>query len=445
MSFICERHCGSLFKRSVDSLNLLHGFWQRDEALRREDFLTLQRTIDSWYFGFGSPAVAGFLESVADDTGGTTLDTSMHGLIREQIADLMRISCTGPSGDIRSAAGNILLDLKTKKGFRIPTINLQSPSNMISMREVAPLACLKEEPSEDDNMYITYALFREYWFQWGRLENYICVMGFHPEYLECYMKMQAHLFHADLPLPYPDRHYLAVLAASEQRCIYLVLLFARQFPYVLDGQRLLNKLISDCCMYSPTLQHGNLHSPIENSPQKTTGVHLPATELLQRIQSEDPGLEEVNEDVVAEHFKVVVQLNEALDSTHSVSASSRASELLGCLNAHPAIARFLDSLDSGYENFNARPFHDIRRNHRVNNDHDHIESEMSLQEELEKRFAELDTDSDGKITIKEYEEELKRLGLPESLAQKFVKLWDANGDGIITQEEFVETLRTTKW
>ncbi|KAF6777218.1 hypothetical protein AHF37_03869 [Paragonimus kellicotti] len=229
MSAVCAKHCTDLFNRTIDSLNLLQGFWQRDEAIRQEDFQTLQRTFDSWYFGFGSPAVAGFLETVADDTGGTTLDTSMHGLIREQMADLLRISYTGPSGDIRTAAKDILLDLKTKKGFRIPQVQFTSPSYMINLNEMPHLDCIKDEPTDDESLYTTYTLFREYWFQWGRLENYICVMGFHPEYLECYMKMQALLFHADLPLPYPDRHYLAVLAAAEQRCVYLVLLFARQF------------------------------------------------------------------------------------------------------------------------------------------------------------------------------------------------------------------------
>ncbi|KAF5405845.1 hypothetical protein PHET_00652 [Paragonimus heterotremus] len=136
MSVVCAKHCTDLFNRTIDSLNLLQGFWQRDEAVRQEDFQTLQRTFDSWYFGFGSPAVAGFLETVADDTGGTTLDTSMHGLIREQMADLLRISYTGPSGDIRTAAKDILLDLKTKKGFRIPQVQFKSPSYMINLNEV---------------------------------------------------------------------------------------------------------------------------------------------------------------------------------------------------------------------------------------------------------------------------------------------------------------------
>ncbi|KAF6779206.1 hypothetical protein AHF37_01071 [Paragonimus kellicotti] len=81
------------------------------------------------------------------------------------------------------------------------------------LNEIPHLECTEDEPIDDGNLCTTYTLFREYWFQWGRLENCTCVIGFHPEYLECYKKMQALLFHADLPLPYPDRHYLAVLVS----------------------------------------------------------------------------------------------------------------------------------------------------------------------------------------------------------------------------------------
>ncbi|KAF7233229.1 hypothetical protein EG68_06697 [Paragonimus skrjabini miyazakii] len=520
MSVVCAKHCTDLFNRTIDSLNLLQGFWQRDEAIRHEDFQTLQRTFDSWYFGFGSPAVAGFLETVADDTGGTTLDTSMHGLIREQMADLLRISYTGPSGDIRTAAKDILLDLKTKKGFLIPQVQFKSPSYMINLSEMPHLECIKDEPTDDENLYTTYTLFREYWFQWGRLENYICVMGFHPEYLECYMKMQALLFHADLPLPYPDRHYLAVLAAAEQRCVYLVLLFARQFlssggsPVWLQGiqhcpvkwrqltglnrdlacqpwkvtadqiynlthggdalrasgetlslselmhavailthvhalacfifacgirpeidhdshehdqfcggsstlsdnmrsngnplprvedqprhchndsvtclppaasqdqQRRLSQLTdrassqSDCGQVMELTRNGNCSGLLNDSDSPTVGNglcnpsvtlshfapltdQLHATQLLHLIQKERCEYDEVDEDIVAEQFMAVIRLNIKLDSAHSDSTLSRAAELMGRLNQHSVISRFLDTPDSCYENFEGQPFHGV--------------------------------------------------------------------------------------
>ncbi|KAA3679940.1 sestrin 1/3 [Paragonimus westermani] len=465
MSAVCAKHCTDLFNRTIDSLNLLQGFWQRDEAIRQEDFQTLQRTFDSWYFGFGSPAVAGFLETVADDTGGTTLDTTMHGLIREQMADLLRISYTGPSGDIRTAAKDILLDLKTKKGFRIPQVQFKSPSYMINLSEMPHLECIKDEPADDENLYTTYTLFREYWFQWGRLENYICVMGFHPEYLECYMKMQALLFHADLPLPYPDRHYLAVLdqiynlthggdalrssgetlSLSELMHAVAILTHVHALACFIFGCGIRPEIDHDShehdqfCGGSSTLSdnmrnNGDALPPVEDQPhhchtdsvtcsppaasqdqqrrlsQRTdrvssqsdsgqtieltrngnsagllddsdfptvrnrlcnSSVTLPystpltdqlhATQLLQLIQKERCEYEEVDGDIVAEQFMAVTRLNIQLDSAHSDSTLSRAAELMDRLNQHSVISRFLDSLDSCYENFEGQPFHGVDR------------------------------------------------------------------------------------
>ncbi|TPP67604.1 Sestrin [Fasciola gigantica] len=472
MTFVCAKRCSALFNRTLDSLNLLQGLCQRDESLRHEELSTVKRTFDSWYYGFGSPAVAGFLESVASDTGGATCDTSMHGLIREQIPDLVRISFTGPSSDIRDSVKNIILDLRVKKGFRIPQITSLLPSSMKSLQKMEHMRCLAEEPSEDEPYYTTYMLFREYWFQWGRLENYICVMGYHPEYLECFMKLQAHLFHADLPIPYPDRHYLAVLAAAELRCIYLVLLFARYFlaaggdpvwlqgiqhapvkwrqllslnrdlaerPWVIKADRVYSlthrgdsfsretlslselmhavaimthvhaltcfifacgivpeidqneevfrqldclqsngesdiMVLSSACIYSDSgttprnglvdssnsvdsanCYSGRRTSVIRNSD--TGDQELSATQLLRLIQTEDSSWEEVSEDIVAEQFMEVTQLNIKLDAERSAAELQRTDEFVHSIDQHPAILHFVENSDSGYINFQGKPFH----------------------------------------------------------------------------------------
>lgn len=96
----------------MQSLNLLYDLWNRDESTRHDAILNVQRILDSWYFGFGSPAVSCFLETVVKATGGSTMDTSMHGLIIEQIPDLLRIYLTTPLHDIRSVVLEILNDLK---------------------------------------------------------------------------------------------------------------------------------------------------------------------------------------------------------------------------------------------------------------------------------------------------------------------------------------------
>ncbi|KAL7058756.1 hypothetical protein AAHC03_013469 [Spirometra sp. Aus1] len=224
-----QRVCLDFPNRSSDSLNLLQGFSQREYSGRSEWSMTVQRIIDSWYFGFGSPAVAGFLESYAQDRNGSTVDTSMHANIREQLNDLLRISSTCPLQDVRAACENIMEDLKKKKHFPVLPPLYRSPSYNFSCEEMPHLKCILEKPSDDDLLYTTYVLYCEHWYRWGRLENFIQVLGYHPEFLESFLKTHEHLFHGDLPMPYPDRHYLAILAATEMRCPQLVCLFARYF------------------------------------------------------------------------------------------------------------------------------------------------------------------------------------------------------------------------
>ncbi|VDL95651.1 unnamed protein product [Schistocephalus solidus] len=221
--------CLDFSNRSSDSLNLLQGFSQREYSGRSEWSMTVQRILDSWYFGFGSPAVAGFLESYAQDQNGSTVDTSMHANIREQLNDLLRISSTCPLQDVRAACENIMEDLRKKKHFPVLPPLYRSPSYNFSYEKMPHLKCILEKPSDDDVLYTTYVLYCEHWYRWGRLENFIQVLGYHPEFLESFLKTHEHLFHGDLPMPYPDRHYLAILAATEMRCPHLVCLFARYF------------------------------------------------------------------------------------------------------------------------------------------------------------------------------------------------------------------------
>ncbi|VDN35131.1 unnamed protein product [Dibothriocephalus latus] len=129
--------CLDFSNRSPDSLNLLQGFSQREYSGRSEWSMTVQRILDSWYFGFGSPAVAGFLESYARDQNGSTVDTSMHANIREQLNDLLRLSSTCPLQDVRAACVNIMEDLK-----------------------MPHLKCILEKPSDDDVLYTVSCVSR---------------------------------------------------------------------------------------------------------------------------------------------------------------------------------------------------------------------------------------------------------------------------------------------
>uniref|UniRef100_A0A669PL19 Sestrin 3 n=1 Tax=Phasianus colchicus TaxID=9054 RepID=A0A669PL19_PHACC len=54
-------------------------------------------------------------------------------------------------------------------------------------------------------------------------------MGYHPRYLDSFLKMQHYLLHMDGPLPFDCRHYIAIMAAARHHCRYLVNLHVLQF------------------------------------------------------------------------------------------------------------------------------------------------------------------------------------------------------------------------
>ncbi|XP_068181012.1 sestrin-3 [Antennarius striatus] len=54
-------------------------------------------------------------------------------------------------------------------------------------------------------------------------------MASHPQYLESFMRTQHYILHMDGPLPLPYRHYIAIMAAAQHHCNYLVCLHSAQF------------------------------------------------------------------------------------------------------------------------------------------------------------------------------------------------------------------------
>ncbi|XP_037531705.1 sestrin-3 [Nematolebias whitei] len=54
-------------------------------------------------------------------------------------------------------------------------------------------------------------------------------MASHPQYLESFLRTQHYILHMDGPLPLPYRHYIAIMAAAQHHCNYLVYLHSAQF------------------------------------------------------------------------------------------------------------------------------------------------------------------------------------------------------------------------
>lgn len=52
----------------------------------------------------------------------------------------------------------------------------------------------------------------------GRLEAVTQQMGYHPQYLDSFLKMQHYLLHMDGPLPFDCRHYIAIMVSPAGSC-----------------------------------------------------------------------------------------------------------------------------------------------------------------------------------------------------------------------------------
>ncbi|XP_055707534.1 sestrin homolog isoform X1 [Phlebotomus papatasi] len=61
------------------------------------------------------------------------------------------------------------------------------------------------------------------------LDHVSQVIGYHPSYLEHFLKTQKFILYADGPLPYNYRNYLAIMAASRHQCSYLIELYEQEF------------------------------------------------------------------------------------------------------------------------------------------------------------------------------------------------------------------------
>lgn len=79
----------------------------------------------------------------------------------------------------------------------------------------------------------TQTLFADTFLQTNRLDHVSQVMGYHPTYLDHFIKTQNFILRGDGPLPYEYRHYIAIMAAGRHQCSYLISLQKQEF--ILQG------------------------------------------------------------------------------------------------------------------------------------------------------------------------------------------------------------------
>uniref|UniRef100_A0AAY5K5T1 Sestrin 1 n=1 Tax=Esox lucius TaxID=8010 RepID=A0AAY5K5T1_ESOLU len=121
---------------------------------------------------------------------------------------------------------------KKDLGIRIPRPLGNGPSRFIPEKEIQ---VSKVDPR-------TQSIFEDAFAALGRLDNISLVMGFHPQYLENFLKTQHYLLQMDGPLSLHYRHYIGIMAAARHQCSYLVNLHVNDFVQVGGDPKWLNGL-----------------------------------------------------------------------------------------------------------------------------------------------------------------------------------------------------------
>ncbi|KAK7807708.1 hypothetical protein U0070_010923, partial [Myodes glareolus] len=105
------------------------------------------------------------------------------------------------------------------KRIRVSQPLTRGPSAFIPEKEVVQADTVDER---------TNFLVEEYSTS-GRLDNITQVMSLHTQYLESFLRSQFYMLRMDGPLPLPDRHYIAIMAAARHQCSYLINMHVDEF------------------------------------------------------------------------------------------------------------------------------------------------------------------------------------------------------------------------
>ncbi|XP_033874492.1 sestrin-1-like isoform X3 [Acipenser ruthenus] len=147
-------------------------------------------------------------------------------------------------------------------GVRIPRPLEHGPSRFIPEKEILQVSKVNAK---------TQAIFEDAFAALGRLDNISLVMGFHPKYLESFLRTQHYLLQMDGPLSLHCRHYIGIMAAARHQCSYLVNLHVNDFLQVGGDSKWLNGL-EDA---PEKLQHlEELNKILAHRPWLVTKAHI---------------------------------------------------------------------------------------------------------------------------------------------------------------------------
>ncbi|XP_028294946.1 sestrin-1 isoform X1 [Gouania willdenowi] len=181
--------------------------------------------------------------------------------LNDILAHLLMLSRRCPFEDVRRQCVRLLQGIQDL-GVRIPRPLGNGPSRFIPEKEILHISKVDTR---------TRSIFEDAFAALGRLDNISLVMGFHPQYLESFLRTQHYLLQMDGPLALHYRHYIGIMAAARHQCSYLVNLHVNDFLQVGGDPKWLNGLNE---APQKLQQLGELNKILAHRPWLLTKEHI---------------------------------------------------------------------------------------------------------------------------------------------------------------------------
>ncbi|KAK2890118.1 sestrin-1 isoform X1 [Channa argus] len=197
----------------------------------------------------------------ASDRFPPAMGSSQNNELNEILAHVLMLSKQCPFEDVRERCIRLLKAVQDL-GVRIPRPLGNGPSRFIPEKEILQVSKVDTR---------TQSIFEDAFAALGRLDNISLVMGFHPQYLESFLRTQHYLLQMDGPLSLHYRHYICIMAAARHQCSYLVNLHVNDFLQVGGDSKWLNGLDE---APQKLQQLGELNKILAHRPWLLTKEHI---------------------------------------------------------------------------------------------------------------------------------------------------------------------------
>ncbi|AWP20100.1 putative sestrin-1 isoform 3 [Scophthalmus maximus] len=181
--------------------------------------------------------------------------------LNDILAHLLMLASRCPFEDVKERSIRLLQAVQDL-GVRIPRPLGNGPSRFIPEKEILQVSKVDAR---------TQSIFEDAFAALRRLDNISLVMGFHPQYLESFLRTQHYLLQMDGPLSLHYRHYIGIMAAARHQCSYLVNLHVNDFLQVGGDLKWLNGLDE---APQKLQQLGELNKILAHRPWLLTKEHI---------------------------------------------------------------------------------------------------------------------------------------------------------------------------